>query len=359
MREGTDLGFSDIETPAVLIDVETAEANIRRFQDYCDQHGLSVRPHIKTHKIPELAKLQLSAGAVGINCQKIGEAEVMAENGLDDILITYNIVGDAKLRRLRALADKVASLAVTADSETVILGLSGAFSDAGRPLDVLVECDTGGARCGVQSPQEAFALAQRIAGLPGLRLRGLMTYPAPGSAEAVEAFIGETIGLLGAAGLECPVVSVGGTPDMWRAHLVPSATEHRPGTYIYFDRSMMARGTCSEADCAITVLVTVVSTPAAGRAIIDAGSKALSSDLLGLQGHGYVIGRPDVGIAKLSEEHGHLEYPADAEPLGIGDRLRIIPNHACVVSNLFDAVQFVRADRFERTVPVSARGKVT
>jgi D-serine deaminase-like pyridoxal phosphate-dependent protein len=122
---------------------------------------------------------------------------------------------------------------------------------------------------------------------------------------------------------------------------------------------MVERGTCTLDDCAITVLVTVVSTPAAGRAIIDAGSKVLSSDLLGLEGHGHIIGRPDVGIAKLSEEHGHLEYPADSEPLTVGQRLRIIPNHACVVSNLVDAVHFVKADRFERTIPVAARGKVT
>ncbi|HMB47737.1 MAG TPA: D-TA family PLP-dependent enzyme, partial [Afifellaceae bacterium] len=336
------MSYPEIETPAVLIDTEIAEANIRRFQEYCDQHGLNVRPHIKTHKIPELAKQQLAAGAVGINCQKIGEAEVMADTGLDDILITYNILGEAKLQRLRAVADRVSSLAVTADSDVVVDGLSRAFSDTARPLKVLVECDTGGRRCGVQSPREAFALAQRVANLPGLHFNGLMTYPAPGSAEAVQTFVTETIGLLGEADLECPVVSVGGTPDMWRAHLVPAATEHRPGTYIYYDRSMVARSTCTEADCAITVLVTVVSTPAAGRAVIDAGSKVLSSDLLGLDGHGHIIGRPDIAIAKLSEEHGHLDYPADAEPLTVGERLRIIPNHACVVSNLVDAVHFTR-----------------
>ncbi len=353
------MSYSEIETPAVLIDVEKAEANIRRFQDYCNQHQLTVRPHIKTHKIPELAKLQIEAGAVGINCQKIGEAEIMAEHGLDDILITYNIVGDGKLRRLRALAGRVSRLAVTADSEHVVRGLSSAFADADKPLVTLVECDTGGQRCGRQSPQEAFELARQISGLPGLRFGGLMTYPAPGGADAVQSFISETIRLLGTAGLDCPTVSVGGTPDMWRAHHVPAATEHRPGTYIYFDRSMMARGTCTEADCAITVLVTIVSTPVAGRAIIDAGSKVLSSDLLGLEGHGYVIGRPDISIAKLSEEHGHLEYPADAEQLTVGQQLRIIPNHACVVSNLVDAVHFVKADRHERTVPVAARGKVT
>ncbi len=353
------MSYLEVETPAVLIDVELAEANVRKFQDYCNQHALNVRPHIKTHKIPELAKLQMKAGAVGINCQKIGEAEIMAEQGLDDILITFNILGDAKLRRLRALSDKVSSLAVTADSSTVVRGLSSMFADAVKPLGVLVECDTGGHRCGRQSPQDAFDLAQEISALPGLRFGGLMTYPAPGGAAAVQSFMSETIGLLENSGLACPTVSVGGTPDMWRAHLVPAATEHRPGTYIYFDRSMVARGTCSEADCAINVLVTIVSTPAPGRAIIDAGSKVLSSDLLGLDGHGYVIGRPDVSIAKLSEEHGHLEYPADSEPLVVGERLRIIPNHACVVSNLVDAVHFVKAGRVDRAVAVSARGKVT
>ena len=352
------MNYLDIETPAVLVDIEKAEANVRRFQDYCGQHGLTVRPHIKTHKIPELARLQVDAGATGINCQKLGEAEVMADHGLDDILITYNIIGTGKLQRLRTLASKVSRLAVTADSEIVVDGLSSAFSDAEKPLVVLVECDTGGQRCGRQSPQAAYELARQIADLPGLQFGGLMTYPAPGGADAVQSFISETISLLQGADLDCPTVSVGGTPDMWRAHLVPAATEHRPGTYIYFDRSMIARGTCAESDCAITVLATVVSTPTAGRAIIDAGSKVLSSDLLGLEGHGHVIGRPDISIYLLSEEHGHLSYPADAVQLTVGERLRIIPNHACVVSNLVDAVQFVRGEHFERTVPVSARGKV-
>lgn len=353
------MSFPEIETPAVLIDIEKAENNIRRFQDYCNEHKLAVRPHIKTHKIPELAKLQRKAGAVGINCQKIGEAEVMAEHGLDDILITFNILGESKLRRLRALAGKVSQLAVTVDSETTMRGLSSAFADADRPLTVLVECDTGGKRCGVQSPQDAFALGQKIANAPGLIFGGLMTYPAPGAADAVQSFIVETIKLLETAGIDCPTVTVGGTPDMWRAHHVAAATEHRPGTYIYLDRSMIARGTCQQDDCALTVLATVVSTPAPGRAIIDAGSKTLSSDLLGLEGHGLIIGRPDIDIPLLSEEHGHLIYPSESEQLTVGQRLRIIPNHACVVSNLFDEVQFVKGERYERTVPVAARGTVT
>ena len=353
------MNYRDVETPAVQIDNERAEAKVRKFQEYCNEHRLTVRPHIKTHNIPDLARLQMAAGAVGINCQKIGEAEIMAGQGLDDILITFNIVGQSKLQRLKALSETVSNLAVTADSGQVARGLSSTFADAGKPLSVLVECDTGGHRCGRQSPQEAFALAQQIDSLPGLRFAGLMTYPAPGGAEAVQAFISETVGLLEEAGMTCPTVSVGGTPDMWRAHRVPAATEHRPGTYIYFDRSMVARGTCAEADCAMTVLATIVSTPAPGRAIIDAGSKILSSDLLGLEGHGHIVGRPDVSIAKLSEEHGHLEYPAGGEPLTIGEQLRIIPNHACVVSNLVDEVHFVKAGRVERTVPVSARGKVT
>lgn len=348
--------FSEINTPAVVIDRDIVERNVHRFQEYCVQNGIALRPHIKTHKIVELARLQIATGAVGINCQKLGEAEVMAAHGLDNILITYNIIGETKLARLVTLAAKISRLSVTADSDYTLQGLSAAFTKADRPLEVLVECDTGGMRCGVQTPDEAVELAKRIAMLPGLVFGGLMTYPAKGGTSSVQAFMSSAGRSLRAIGLPCRSITSGGTPDMWQAHAAPVVSEYRVGTYIYNDRSLVLGKNCGWDDCALSVLTTVISVPATGRAIIDAGSKALSSDLMGLDGYGAIVGYPQVRIAGLSEEHGHLESPAGAKSLQLGQRLRIIPNHACVVSNLFDEVTFVRRGKIEKVTPVDARG---
>jgi D-serine deaminase-like pyridoxal phosphate-dependent protein len=350
--------LDSIETPAFVVREAVALRNIEAFQRHCDKVGLALRPHIKTHKLIRFAKAQVRAGARGITCQKIGEAEVMADGGLDDILITYNILGPEKLARLRALANRLAHLAVVADSETVVAGLSRAFADAPRPLGVLVECDTGGRRCGLQTPAAALALARRIVAAPGLRLGGLMTYPAAGGAAAAAAFLTEARDLLLGAGLECPVVTSGGTPDMWSAEPADILTEYRAGTYIYNDRSLVQRGTCSWDDCAGHVLTTVVSTPTPDRAVIDAGSKVLSSDLLGLSDHGHVLGRPEIRITGLSEEHGVLAVDPK-QPLKIGERIRIVPNHVCVVSNLFDRIWIEAEDGRLDEVAVDARGRVT
>ena len=350
--------LDDIETPAVLIDETVARRNIERFQAYCDQHGLACRPHIKTHKLPYFARLQVEAGAVGINCQKLSEAEVMADWGLDDILITYNILGPAKLARLRRLADRVAKLSVTADSRTVVDGLSEAFATAERPLPVLIECDTGAHRCGAGTPADALDLALAVSESPGLAFAGLMTYPAVGGGASVEAFMAETKRLLAAAGLDCPAVSSGGSPDMWSAGEVGGVTEHRIGTYIYNDRSLVARGVCTWEDCALSVLTTVVSVPAPGRAIIDAGSKTLTSDLLGLNGFGHPRDHDDVQITALSEEHVTLEWNGD-QRFHVGQRLHIVPNHACVVSNMVEYVWIQSRQGAVSKYTVAARGGVT
>ena len=301
--------ISEIETPAVLVDVDRVEANLKRAQAYANEHGLKLRPHIKTHKLPQFARRQVELGAIGITCQKLGESEVMADAGLDDIFMPYNILGRPKLDRLIALADRVA-IQVTADSETVVDGLSDAFAGRPKPLTVLVECDTGLGRCGVQSPAAARALAERIDQAPGLAFGGLMTYPAVGKMAEIDAFLKATLTLLAAAGLEAATVSSGNTPDLYRSHLVTSATEIRPGTYIYNDRSLINRGAATYDDCALTVLTTVVSRPTHGRAILDAGSKALTSDLLGCNGYGEILESPGAVIAGLSEEHGHADLSA-------------------------------------------------
>jgi len=349
--------FSQLDTPAVLIDLDRVEANLQRVQDYADSHGLKLRPHIKTHKLPRFARRAMELGAVGITVQKLGEAEVMADAGITEIFLPYNILGAAKLARLRALSERV-HITVTADSAETVGGLSVTFADAVAPLTVLVECDTGMGRCGVQSPADALVLAQLIAAAPGLEFGGLMTYPAAGHVETNAAWLAAAVEALGAAGLPPAIVSNGGTPDLWRAHEVTAATEHRPGTYIYMDRFQVAKGVGGYEDCALTVLATVVSRPTENRAIIDAGSKALTSDTLGLSGFGLIEAYPGAEIVALSEEHGTIDLSKCATRPAIGEQLRIIPNHACVVSNLFDAVTLISGDEVVETVPVEARGRV-
>lgn len=348
--------IDDLDTPAVLIDLDRVEANLRRAQDYASAHGLALRPHIKTHKIPELARHQMELGAVGITCQKLGEAEVMADAGIRDILITFNLIGRAKTQRLVALARRT-RLSVTVDNAVVASELDAAMREAGLRLPVLIECDTGAARCGVQSPEEAVELARLIVGLGGLSFEGLMTYPARGRVPVTAAWLEEAVTGLKAAGLEPKVVSTGGSPDLYRAHEVKVATEHRPGTYIYHDRDQL-RASLSLDDCAMTVLATVVSRPTEGRAILDAGSKTLSSDLNGLEGYGLVREYPQLIMASFSEEHGHVDCSASNARPRIGERVTVVPNHACAVTNLHDVIYGVRGRRVERVFRVAARGRV-
>ena len=298
----------DIETPAVCIDLDVVDANLQRFQAYCDANCIAARPHIKTHKLPDFAHRQIALGAVGVTAQKIGEAAVMVDAGIQDVLLTYNILGNAKLTRLKELAARC-TLTVVADNDAVIAGLSQAFA-GGPPLRVLVECDSGGGRCGVQTPADAVDLAQSVDLADGLTFAGLMTYPPKGRIEMVRDWMGEATHAFQRAGMSCEVISSGGTPDIWRAHEVTAATEHRAGTYIYNDRSLVHAGTCEWEDCALDVLTTVVSRPTETRAVLDAGSKALSSDLLGLNGHGHIREYPDAVIASLSEEHAVVDLSA-------------------------------------------------
>lgn len=213
-------------------------------------------------------------------------------------------------------------------------------------------------RCGVQTPEQALELAKRIAAAPGLSFGGLMTYPAAGAAAKANAWLTEARDLLASAGIDCPRISSGGTPDMWHAGDSDTVTEYRPGTYIYLDRYQVAKGAGTFDDCALTVLATVVSKPTAARAVVDAGSKSLTSDTLGMEGFGDVVGLPGARVIGMSEEHGNVAL-SDGADLSIGDRIRILPNHACVVSNLFDEVHLVSGDTVVETIAVAARGKVT
>ena len=336
------------------MDLDRLSANIARLQAYLDENHIANRPHIKTHKIPAIAQMQIDAGAIGITCQKISEAEVMANSGFTDIFLPYNILGESKLARLMALAARI-HLSVTADSAVVVRGLSGAAQQAGLTLTVLVECDTGAQRCGVQSPQEAAELARLIAGLPGLHFGGLMTYP---TSDALDGFVAQTRSLLTQDGLPIERVSGGGTPCMWQAHQHPEVTEHRAGMYVYGDRLTLRSGAVALEHCALRVLSTVISCPTPERGILDAGSKSLSMDLHGLDGYGYICEYPEARIYSLSEEHGHVDFSACERKPKIGERLSIIPNHCCTVTNLFDEVVGARGGQVEVTWQVAARGTV-
>jgi D-serine deaminase-like pyridoxal phosphate-dependent protein len=349
---------ADLDTPAVLIDLDVVERNIAAAQAQFDRLGIALRPHIKTHKLPHIGRLQLDAGAAGIACQKVSEAEAFADTGFDDILLCFNVLGAAKLDRLAALARKVRRLAVVADNPVVVAALSGRFAAESRPLEVLVECDTGLGRNGVQTPLAAQALAQAIDQSPGLRFGGLMTYPAPNQNARVQAFLTEARDLCLAAPGHCARVSSGGTPSMKTAGEVTVATEYRPGTYVYNDRSLVERGACGPADCALTVLCRVVSRPTGNRGILDAGSKTLTSDLLGLTGYGTLPDYPGALVSGLSEEHGHLDLSQAERRPAVGDLVRVLPNHACPVSNLADTVYLCRGDEVVMELPVAARGRV-
>jgi D-serine deaminase-like pyridoxal phosphate-dependent protein len=346
--------IADLDTPTVLIDIDRVEANLQRAQAHATEQGYALRPHIKTHKLPRFAKRQIELGAVGITAQKLGEAEVMADAGIADIFLPYNILGPRKLARLKALNERV-TLSVTVDSPDTLFGYAATFT-SGKPLTVLIECDSGGGRCGVQTSAQALALARQIALAPGLRFGGLMTYPPLHGVEKSNAWLSEAVALFAEAGIAVSRVSSGNSPDMWAPAAAP-VTERRPGTYIYYDRFQVKERAANLDDCALTVLVTVVSRPTATRVVIDAGSKSLTSDLLGMEGFGLVMGT-DLTVKGLSEEHGVIELPVASDWPRIGERLRIIPNHACVISNLFDSVTLISGDEVGEVVPVAARGRV-
>ncbi|MEO6013704.1 MAG: alanine racemase [Devosia sp.] len=347
-----------IDTPAVIIDLDVVERNITRAQTMMTKAGTALRPHIKTHKLTSIAQAQIAAGARGITVQKLGEAEIMADAGITDILVSYNVVGQQKIDRLATLAAR-AQVSIVADSTMVLMGLAEMASRLRTALPVLVECDTGMQRCGVVTPEDAAALALTISHMPGLKFSGLMTYPLPGQRRQVAQWLEAADRCCRAAGLLPSIVSSGGTPDLHTSELDGVINEYRIGTYVYNDRSLIARGACQLEDCALTVWASVVSSNAPDRAIIDAGSKILTSDLLGLSGHGLVMGCQGVSVTSLSEEHGHLVLGPLAARLNVGEHLRIVPNHACVVSNMVDRVHFVRGEFLVRSEIVSARGRVT
>ena len=348
---------AELDTPAVTVRLDIMDANIARVHGHLARHGIANRPHIKTHKIPALGKRQMAAGAVGITCQKLGEVEVFTDAGVaDDVLLTFNVIGRAKTERLAALARRLRRLAVVFDNEVVARGLSEAAREHRVEIPFLIECDTGFGRNGVQTPAAAFELARAAMKLAGLRFEGLMTFPnrEPGTRQ----FLEQALELFERAGIPVPVVSGGGTPAVFTAQNVLMLTEHRAGTYLYNDCMVVASGTASWNDCAMRVRATVVSRPTPDRAILDCGTKVLTSDQYTVKGFGHVMEYPEAMIASLSEEHGVVDLSACRERPAVGDVVEVVPNHCCVVSNMVDEVYGVRDGAVEAVWPVAARGTV-
>ena len=347
----------DLDTPAVTVDLNIMQENIRRVHEYFSRHQIAIRPHIKTHKIPAIARLQMEAGAVGITCQKLGEAEVFATAGIaEDILLTYNILGRQKTERLAALAKRLRRLTVVLDNEVVAREVSEACVRHGVDMGFLAECDTGSGRNGVQTPEAALDLARFAMKLPRLDFQGIMTFPIrePDS----RLFFERTLELFKRAGIPVPIVSGGFTPMIFKAQDFPMLTEYRPGTYIFNDVRVVTSGTATWDNCALRVRTTVVSRPTPARAILDAGSKVLTSDHPSIKGYGHIVEYPDADITTLWEEHAVVDLSSCRERPQIGEVVNVISNHCCVVTNMVDEIYGVRGGGVEVVWPVLARGKV-
>lgn len=357
--------YDDIATPAAVVDLDRLDANLRRMQDYVDDHGLRLRPHIKTHKSRWLAEEQVRLGAAGITVATPVEAARVGQ-AAPEVLVAYPALG----ARAGAVVEtgRGRPTLVALDSVTAVRALQEAVEAASPsdPVGVLVEVDVGMRRCGVQEVTDAVAIAEACG--DGVVYRGLMFYPGhirepvgeqDAALEALARDVAAAVQAMGEAGLEPEIVSGGSTPTAFRSHEVPAQTEIRPGTYVFNDRTTAALDACDWEDCAYTVLATVVSTAVPGQAVVDAGSKALSSDPLRAAGHGgfgQLLERSDVVVARMSEEHGILDLSGTDWRPAIGDRVRIVPNHVCVSVNLQPRLFGVRGEGIEKEWAVEAAG---
>jgi D-serine deaminase-like pyridoxal phosphate-dependent protein len=358
--------LEQLETPVPIVDMDRLAFNLDRMAAYASLHGLRLRPHVKTHKSPRIAAEQLRLGAIGMTCATLREAEVMAEV-CDDILVAYPPVGAARLERLARLPRDV-RVTVAADDAQALDALNVAAKLGQRQFEVLVEADLGMHRVGVSSPERAVAIAQHIDRASALNFAGMLFYPGhirevvseQGAALAqLGANIGRYVTALEAAGLPSRIVSGGSTPAAWRMHEVPGVNEVRPGTYVYNDRTTAMIGACDWDDCALTVLATVVSVAVPGQAVIDAGTKALGREPLRAEGDGYgaLLDHPEVVVSRMSEEHGILDLTKTTWRPRLGDQVRVVPNHVCIVVHLFDEIIGVRGHAVETRWPVEARGR--
>ena len=359
-------GFADIETPVPLVDLDRLAVNLDRMAAYAAMHQLALRPHVKTHKSSRIAAEQMRLGAVGLTVATPRELQVMSEV-TDDIFLAHPPLG-AKVRRVLTFSDDV-QLRISVDSHVAIEQLGTACRQRDQTVDVLVEVDFGMKRMGVSDPGDAIRLAGAIRRQPGLRYRGICFYPGhirqpvtqqEGLIEALCGDLHHVLAALDDAGLPAEIVSGGSTPAAFRMHLIPGLTEIRPGTYVFNDRDTYAMGACAWEDCALTVLATVISDAVPDQVVIDAGVKALGREPIRVQdggGYGAVLDYPEVTVSRMSEEHGILDLSDSVWRPRVGDQVRIVPNHACIVTHLFDAMLGVRGDIVETWWHVGARGR--
>ena len=360
--------ISELETPALLIDLDRMERNLKRVADYCVQHGLRLRPHTKTHKIPAIGRMQLDQGAVGLTVAKVGEAEVMLTSGTPDLLVAYPIFGASKLQRLCEVARKT-NVTVALDSPEALEGLSQAAQASGVAFSVLVEANVGMNRCGLEPGEDLAALARKVEQLPGVRLAGVQFYAdvwlntrdGPDQFRRVARHVERIGDDFERAGLQIDVMSGGSTPTLFHSHEIPGMNEIRPGTYVFNDVNEVTAGACGWEDCAVTIMTTVISTPRAGFALIDGGSKTFTSDRVPFsteRNFGRVSEAPKAVFYDINEEHGFLDVRQVSRPIKLEERLRIIPNHVCVTVNLQETVYGIRGETVERTWLVEGRGKL-
>ena len=362
------LPFAELETPIPVVDLDRLARNLDRAAEYATAHQLALRPHIKTHKSPRIAAEQLRRGAVGLTCATPFEAEVMSD-ACNDILVAYPPVGAKRAARLAALPERV-KLTVALDSAEAIESIAAAAREADRPVSVYIELDLGMHRVGVQTVDAAIALAKLVTERQPLEFGGIAFYPGHVrepvdqqtlKLEQLNSGLRAAIDAFDKAGLHPPAVSGGSTPTMWHTHELPGVTELRPGTYVYNDRTTAAIGACEWNDCAFTVLATVVSTAVPGQAVIDAGTKALGREPMrgadAAEGFGCLLDQTDVIVKGMSEEHGLLDLSRTSWRPRVGDRVRVIPNHVCIVTHLNDIIAGVRGEAVKTTWPVSARGR--
>ena len=347
------MNIADLDTPTLAADLDVLQQNIDGMATHCHQIGIPLRVHTKTHKVPEIAKLQIAAGSQGITCQKLGEAEVMVDAGIDNILIPYNIVGKPKLKRLTALVRR-AQITVALDSEETATGISRQAIADGCVVSVIVELDTGSGRCGVQSPQKAQHLARRITKMQGIDFQGVMTYP---SNVRAKPFITETLNLLASDGIPVNIISGGGTGSE-AASKELGCTETRSGSYVYEGMTRVGNSEMLTPErCVLRVIVTVVSTPTPERIIIDGGQKTFAS--YPPTPYGHIIEHPNAKIYGMSVEHGHVDVSECSHRFKVGEQLAVIPLHQGMTSNLHDELVGIRGDKIEATWQIAGRGKIS
>jgi D-serine deaminase-like pyridoxal phosphate-dependent protein len=370
--------LTDIPTPAVVVDLARLKTNIAAMQDLAKTAGVRLRPHTKTHKSVAIARMQLDAGATGICCAKLAEAEVFADAGITDIRLPYP-VNPANADRVRALLGRGVRLSIIVDDLTVARAWSDAMVASGQRLDVLIKVDVGFHRCGIDPDAPgAMAIIKGVAELPGLSFRGLLSHAGQAYGASSIQELGEiaeseitTLRRLATdarqAGVAVEEISVGSTPTARFITLQNGVTEMRPGNYVFYDRTQAGLRATPIEQCAMSVLSTVVSRPVSARVVFDAGSKTLTSDVArgfgAPTGHGLVytdvearVAEPSISIERLSEEHAVARVPATCR-LRPGDRVRIVPNHACTVTNLANELLLVDGATIVERVEVSARGR--